>query len=114
MLTGSELLAKIKQCEGVSKTEMARACGYIVEKDGKQRIKFAEFYAALLEAKGIDLGNGPSDAKGRKLSYRAKVQFNGKLSVGEGYLRQMGMEPGDEFEINVGRKHITLTAIQPA
>lgn len=114
MLTGSELLAKVKQCEGINKTEMARACGYTVEKDGRQRVKFAEFYAALLEAKGIDLGVSADEPKGRKLSYRAKVQFNGKLQIGEGYMRQMGMEPGDEFEINVGRKHITLTAIQPA
>lgn len=114
MLTGTELLAKVKQCEGINKTEMARACGYTVEKDGKQRVKFAEFYAALLEAKGIDIGTSTGDGKGRKLSYRAKVQFNGKLQIGEGYLRQMGMEPGDEFEINVGRKHITLTAVQAA
>lgn len=114
MLTGSELLAKVKQCEGINKTEMARACGYTVEKDGKQRVKFTEFYAALLNAKGVDIGTAGISDKGRKLSYRAKVQFNGKLQIGEGYLRQMGMEPGDEFEINVGRKYITLTAIEAA
>jgi len=38
------------------------------------------------------------------------VQFNGKLSVGDGYVREMGFEPGTEFEIKLGRNSITLTA----
>jgi hypothetical protein len=44
------------------------------------------------------------------LTYKAKVQFNGKLQIGDGYLREMGYEPGAEFDIKLGRNSITLTA----
>jgi hypothetical protein len=45
---------------------------------------------------------------GRSLSYMAKVQFNGNLLVGKAYTAQLGLEPGDEFEIKLGRKQIKL------
>ena len=105
MLTGVELLAKVKELGDCSKSELVRACGYVV----KERLAFTQFYEALLEAKGIELGGKPA-SKGRKLTYKTKVQFNGKLSVGDGYVREMGFEPGTEFEIKLGRNSITLTA----
>jgi hypothetical protein len=57
---------------------------------------------ALLEAKGMNLGAGSS------LSYATKVQFNGNLMVGSAYTAQLGLKPGDEFEIKLGRKQIRL------
>jgi hypothetical protein len=36
------------------------------------------------------------------------VQFNGNLLVGKAYTAQLGLEPGDEFEIKLGRKQIKL------
>ena len=110
MLTGVELLAKVKELGDCSKSELVRACGYTsTNKDGSERLNFTAFYDALLEAKGIELGSKPA-SKGRKLTYKTKVQFNGKLSVGDGYVREMGFEPGTEFEIKLGRNSITLTA----
>jgi len=104
MLKGPELLAKVKELGAVSKSDMVRACGYIT--DG--RLNYTGFYQALLQAKGVELDNAKKP--GRKLPYRAKVQFNGALQIGEAYIRQMGFKPGDEFEIKVGRSTITLTA----
>ena len=104
MLTGPELLAKVKELGAVSKSDMVRACGYIT--DG--RLNYTGFYQALLQAKGVELDNAKKP--GRKLPYRAKVQFNGALQVGEAYLKQMGAAPGAEFEIKVSRNSITLTA----
>lgn len=111
MLTGPELLAKVKELTGsATKSELVRECGYTsINKDGSERLNFTAFYDALLEAKGVELG-AKSSAKGRKLTYRTKVQFNGKLQIGEGYIREMGFEPGAEFDIKVGRNSITLTA----
>ncbi|MEN9832804.1 MAG: hypothetical protein RLZZ487_2409 [Pseudomonadota bacterium] len=106
MLTGSELLAKVKELGDANKSDLVRACGYIKN----DRLCFAQFYDALLQAKGIVL-TGAAKKSGRSLSYKAKVQFNGKLSVGEGYLRELGYEPGAEFEIKLGRNSITLTAV---
>jgi hypothetical protein len=104
MLTGPELLAKVKELGDCSKTEMVTACGYTKG----EKVCFTAFYEALLEAKGVELGK--TVTKGRKLTYRTKVQFNGKLQIGEGYIREMGFEPGAEFDIKVSRNSITLTA----
>jgi hypothetical protein len=105
MLKGAELLAKVKELGDTPKSELVRACGYVV----KDRVAFTQFYEALLEAKGLDL-NGKTTKRGRGLTYKAKVQFNGKLQIGDGYLREMGYEPGAEFDIKIGRNSITLTA----
>ena len=48
---------------------------------------------------------------GRSASYRITVQSNGNLLIGSAYTKQMGLKPGDEFEISLGRKHIRLTQI---
>jgi hypothetical protein len=110
MLKGAELLAKVKELEGSNKSQMARGCGYVTAKaDGSEQVNFTAFYEALLEAKGVDL-NGKTAKRGRGLTYKTKVQFNGKLQIGDGYLREMGYEPGAEFDIKLGRNSITLTA----
>jgi len=112
MLSGQELLSKVKEMGDASKSELATACGYVSKKkDGSDRVNFTAFYEALLNAKGIDLGNsgGKGVGKGgRKLSYTAKVQFNGNLLVGKAYTAMLDLKPGDEFEIKLGRKSIRL------
>jgi hypothetical protein len=110
MLTGSELLAKVKELGDVSKSELVRSCGYVsTKKDGSERLNFTAFYEALLEAKGVSLGETVGTGRpGRKLSFITKVQFNGNLMVGKGYTAQLGLKPGDEFEIKLGRKQVRL------
>jgi hypothetical protein len=112
MLTGSDLLAKVKELGDASKSELVRSCGYVsTKKDGSERLNFTAFYEALLEAKGMTLGDAGGKGRGkagRSLSYVAKVQFNGNLLVGKAYTAQLGLEPGDEFEIKLGRKQIKL------
>jgi len=112
MLTGTDLLAKVKDLGDVSKSELVRACGYVSEKkDGGDRLNFTAFYEALLEAKGINFATGASAGigkGGRKLSYIAKVQGNGNLLIGKAYTAMLNLEPGDEFEIKLGKKAIRL------
>ncbi|MEB3350480.1 MAG: AbrB family transcriptional regulator [Cyanobacteriota bacterium] len=100
------------QDSNVSKSELVRQCGYVsAKKDGTERLNFTAFYEALLEAKVMPFGEGSGKAKGkpgRTLRYVAKVQFNGNLLVGKAYTAQLGLEPGDEFEIQLGRKQIQL------
>jgi hypothetical protein len=72
MLTGSELLAKVKELGDVSKSVLVRECGYLsTKKDGTERLNFTAFYEALLGAKGVALT--PEKKAGRKLSNKAKV-----------------------------------------
>ena len=114
MLTGAELLAKVKDLGDVSKTCLATACGYVSKKkDGSDRVNFTAFYEALLNAKGIDLGGGSAGVGkgGRKLSYTAKVQGNGNLLVGNAYTAMLDLQVGDEFEIKLGKKAIRLIPV---
>jgi hypothetical protein len=66
MLTGSDLLAKVKDLGDVSKSDLVRACGYVSsKKDGSERLNFTAFYEALLDAKGVNLtGGGAAIGKG--------------------------------------------------
>ena len=115
MLTGSDLLDKLKELGDVSKSDLVRACGYVSEKkDGGDRLNFTAFYEALLEAKGVNLstnGVGGIGKGGRKLSYIATVQGNGNLLVGKAYTAMLDLKPGDEFEIKLGSKQIRLIPV---
>ncbi len=114
MLTGTDLLAKVKELGDVSKTELATQCGYVSKKkDGSDRVNFTAFYEALLGAKGVELGAGSAGIGkgGRKLSYIATVQGNGNLLIGKAYTAMLGLEPGDEFEIKLGKKAIRLIPV---
>ncbi len=115
MLTGSELLNKVKELGDVSKSDLVRACGYVSDKkDGGERLNFTAFYEALLEAKGVNLGIGAGAGVGkggRKLSYIATVQGNGNLLIGKAYTQLLDLKPGDEFEIKLGRKQIRLVPV---
>jgi hypothetical protein len=119
MLSGSELLSKVKELGDVSKSELVRECGYVsTKKDGSERLNFTAFYEALLNAKGVNLGTdsaGRSTGKGgRKLSYTTKIQFNGNLMVGKAYTAMLDLKPGDEFEIKLGKKQIKLIPLGSA
>ena len=111
MLTGSELLSKVKELGNASKSDLVRAAGYVsTKKDGSERLNFAAFYEALLDAKGVNLNQASSRSgkRGRSLSYVATVQGNGNLLVGSAYTAQLGFRPGDLFEIKLGKKQIRL------
>ena len=91
MLTGSDLLAKVKELGDVSKSDLVRACGYVsTKKNGTERLNFTAFYEALLEAKGINLGD------------------SGVAGIGKAYTALLDLKAGDEFEIKLGRKQIRL------
>ena len=104
MLTGSDLLAKVKELGDASKSDLVRSCGYVsTKKDGGERLNFTAFYEALLEAKGLSFAAGGKGVGkgGRKLSYTTRIQFNGNLMVGRAYTAMLDLKPGDEFEIKL-------------
>jgi hypothetical protein len=60
------------------------------------------------------VGSGSSTGKGkagRSLSYIATVQGNGNLLVGKAYTGLLGLSPGEEFEIKLGKKQIRLVPV---
>lgn len=111
MLTGQALVQKVKELEELPKEEKAKACGYYtITKSGAERVNMMKFMNALIAAEGIELDSEQSTngRGGRSASYRITVQSNGNLLIGSTYTKQMGLKPGDEFEISLGRKHIHL------
>lgn len=113
-LTGDALLAKVKELDTLSKEEKARECGYYtVTKNNVERVNMMKFYNALIEAEGVELdSNANAQGRGgRAATYRISVQSNGNLLIGSAYTKKMNLEPGDEFEITLGRKHIRLKQV---
>lgn len=115
-ITGEDLIRKVKQLNHqLSKEEKAKACGYYsVNKNGIERVNMMQFLNALIEAEGIDLDSATktNGRGGRSASYRIQVQSNGNLLVGSAYTKELGLKPGDEFEITLGRQHIRLKQLE--
>lgn len=115
-LVGEDLLKKVKELESESKEDKAKQCGYYtVTKNGIERVNMMKFLNALIDAEGIQLdsSSGANGRGGRSASYRISVQSNGNLLIGSAYTKQMGLEPGDEFIITLGKKHIRLKQVDP-
>ncbi len=115
-LVGEDLLKKVKELESESKEDKAKQCGYYtVTKNGIERVNMMKFLNALIDAEGIqlDTSSGANGRGGRSASYRISVQSNGNLLIGSAYTKQMGLEPGDEFIITLGKKHIRLKQVDP-
>jgi AbrB-like transcriptional regulator len=113
-LVGRVLTDKIKELSHLPKRETAIGCGYYtIAPSGQQRANLSGFYDAVLKAKGIKLeDNSGVDGRGREASYRVAVHQNGQIVIGGTYTRAMRGKPGDEFEIQLGYKHIRLKAIE--
>lgn len=119
MLKGAELLAKVAALAGQSKSDIARACGYVAtKKDGSERILFSAYYEAIIEAKGVDLGTPAKAAPKRDKapSYKATVSKAGTCPVGAAYISEAGFGPGDTLGLVVSPGSITIerVAVAPA
>jgi bifunctional DNA-binding transcriptional regulator/antitoxin component of YhaV-PrlF toxin-antitoxin module len=112
-LKGRVLLQKVKELSDKPRRETAKLCGYYNKtKTGQTRVNLTEFYDAVLEAKGVPLDpDGGKDGRGREPTYKVSVHKNGQIVIGSTYTQAMGLEPGEEFEIKLGYKHIRLVHI---
>jgi hypothetical protein len=103
-LEGKELLDKARSLSNRPEDQIARACGYV---GPSGRVLKKSFYRALVAAKGYtlpsaSLANGLS--RGRHADFRTRVHGNGNLLIGQAYTRRMGLEPGQEFRIELHRE----------
>lgn len=101
MLEGKALLEKARSLSSCSEDVIARACGYV---SPNGRLLKKSFYRALVEAKGYRLGGmatGGPVSKGRQADFRTRVHGNGNLLIGNAYTRRLGLEPGQEFQIQI-------------
>jgi hypothetical protein len=106
MLEGKALLDKARSLSNRPEDQIARACGYV---GPSGRVLKKSFYRALVAAKGYTLPSnagtsGGSLGKGRQAEFRTRVHGNGNLLIGQAYTRRMGLEPGQEFRIEIHRE----------
>jgi hypothetical protein len=104
MLQGKALLDKARSLSNRPEDQIARACGYV---GPSGRVLKKSFYRALVEAKGYTIpshGGGGGGSKGRQAEFRTRVHGNGNLLIGQAYTRRMGLEPGQEFKIEIHRE----------
>ena len=103
MLIGKELLDKARSLSNRPEDEIARGCGYV---GPSGRVLRKSFYRALVEAKGYKVpssNGGGSGTRGRQAEFRTRVHGNGNLLIGHAYTRRLGLEPGQEFKIELHR-----------
>ncbi|MCP9882514.1 transcriptional regulator [Cyanobium sp. Alchichica 3B3-8F6] len=108
MLEGKALLDRARALSNRPEDEIARACGYV---GPSGRVLKKSFYRALVAAKGYSMpnnGGGRTSAsrssgqgKGRQAEFRTRVHGNGNLLIGHAYTRRLGLEPGQEFRIEI-------------
>lgn len=114
-LTGADLISKVKEMEGAAKSDLVRACGYVgTSKEGGERLKFTEFYEAVMKAQGLNIAatKAPSgNAPGRKLSYTTCIQSNNNIVIGKTYTLMHNYKPGDEFTIEINENEIKLVKV---
>ena len=100
MLTGQELLNRARSLSNRSEDDIARGCGYV---GPSGRVLRKGFYKALVEAKGYKLPSASSGGgtRGRQADFKTRVHGNGNLLIGHAYTRRLGLEPGQEFRIEL-------------
>ena len=108
MLEGQALLEKSRSLSNRPEDQIARACGYV---GPSGRVLKKNFYRALVAAKGYTLpssgavsGSASGVGKGRQAEFRTRVHGNGNLLIGQAYTRRMGLEPGQEFRIEIHKE----------
>ncbi|MAI95509.1 MAG: transcriptional regulator [Synechococcus sp. MED650] len=117
MLVGKELLDKARSLSNRPEDDIARGCGYV---GPSGRLLKKSFYRALVEAKaeaqGWQLPKSSSSSsgasRGRQAEFRTRVHGNGNLLIGHAYTRQLGLEPGQEFRIELQQDSGTIVLQQ--
>tara|TARA_A100001035_G_C27341477_1_gene302986 strand:- start:110 stop:463 length:354 start_codon:yes stop_codon:yes gene_type:complete len=111
MLVGKELLEKTKLLSKKSENEIARSCGYV---GPSGRVLKKSYYRALIEAKGYKIGSNSSGrtgnkaSRGRQAEFKTKIHGNGNLLIGHAYTKKLGLEPGQEFKIDLKKESKTI------
>lgn len=110
-LKGKELLERVSGMinDGFTPREVARQLGYTGKDD---KVYLTQFYQDLLKARGVMLEQPKEDGRGRDATYRVSVHKNGQIVIGAAYTQAMGLNPGEEFDIKLGYKHIKLVKVE--
>ncbi len=113
-LTEEALLQKINELLHLPKRPLTKRSGYdVVTKKNQARVNLKDFYAELLATKSLLVNHDKqSNGRTRQLTYRVSVDKRGQITICASYTQAIGLKPGDEFEVKLGFKQITLFRIE--
>lgn len=110
MLSGPDLIAYVKENDGLNQVELARGAGYVrTTKTGREQVLVKSFYNALLAAKGMPITVGRS--AGKSALYETTVHKSGVILLGRTYSERFGLEPGDALQIKLEDDCIRLVPL---
>lgn len=101
MLEGEQLLAKVRIFSDRPLDQIARLCGYV---SPSGRLLKQRFYSALVLAKGFQVPvkeESYTKQRGRQADFTIRVHGNGNLMIGQTYTHRAGIDPGQEFFIEI-------------
>ncbi len=101
MLEGEKLLAKVRIFADRPLDQIAKLCGYV---GPSGRLLRQKFYSALVLAKGFQAAvkeENNTRQRGRQAEFTTRVHGNGNLLIGQTYTHRAGIEPGQEFFIEI-------------
>jgi esterase/lipase superfamily enzyme len=101
ILKGPILLERFKKLKHNSREDIAYATGYFsITVKGIRRTNLRAFYLALLEAKGVRLGDSNGEKRQTEcLDFKARVNDNGSLVLKRSYTEKAGFKAGDKVEV---------------
>ena len=116
-LEGSELKSKVDELikAGQGFSSCCKATGYVnTTQTGTQIPAASQFSRALLESLGYAFPTGRSGGGGgRSRDYKLNVMGGGNSIISKGYLREAGLNPGDEMKITIDDDGTITLELEP-
>lgn len=108
-LTGEALLEHVKANAGADRDEIIESAGYVATRNGKRSLQRTEFFQALSQAQGLEIGpTVPRNNKGKEPGFQLKVGPKGMIPVGPAYTSKIGVKPGGYVNVEIDGDCIVL------
>ena len=98
-LTGAALLQYANENTSVPTNEVIEGAGYYKERSGQVSLNRTEFFKAMLEAKGVQVGSEPLPEPKRRQNV-LKASSRGVVPISGLYTSRIGVEGGDYVHVS--------------
>lgn len=114
-LEGQRLLDALAELgDGATRADQADRTGYwSVAADGRRRYHYSAMAQAIGEASGLLATAKRGGGSQRPLPWRTTVLTTGAVLVGQRYCEELGLQPGDQVDLKIGRgRKLVLEPVQ--
>ena len=96
---GAELVEFARSRQGQPMSDVILEAGYYKERNGKTTLNRTEFFKAMMEAQGIQVGSEPL-AQPRRRQNMLKASARGVVPLSALYTSKIDIEPGDYVRVS--------------